>query len=135
MSKSINELDFKDYSGLNKTNEYDRKKAELLAEAMTERNTLVKRVAFLEDLLIENSDLKPFLWTTLEGVVKPLHKIDDDHLKNIMTHILNRGGTINAQIKAEAKSRGFTIPTADPRRLAIEAEIIDHDDFYPEWDD
>ena len=89
MSKSINELDFKDYSGLNKTNEYDRKKAELLAEAMTERNTLVKRVAFLEDLLIENSDLKPFLWTTFEGVVKPLHKIDDDHLKNIMTHILS----------------------------------------------
>lgn len=121
----------KDYSGLIKKNEYDHEKAELLAEAVTELKAIEKRKAFLEELIEDNRDLLLFLWTTLTGECKPLHKITDDHLKNILGHILNRGGRISPQIKAEALSRNIAIPdeTAFQAQRLLEAregEII-HD--------
>lgn len=139
MAKKVNELDFKmydfkKYDGLNKTFDYDHKKAEVLAEAMTERNILTKRLKYLEELAKDNQDLTPFLWTTLEGECKAIHKLDDDHLKNIMNHIVNHGGRISPQIKAEAVSRGFEVPEEltsakafryiNGNRL-IDAEILD----------
>ena len=125
----------KDYSGLIKKNEYDKEKAQLLAEAITEKLTLEKRVAYLDELINENSDLTKFLWTTLDGTCKPLDKIDDSHLKNIMGHILNRGGRISPEIKAEALSRNITVPdevTFMAKRLleAHEDEIINNKDRY-----
>ncbi len=133
----MNELNFKDYKGLHKTNEYDKKKAELLAEAVTEKITLEKRLDYLNDLIAENSELKSFLWTTLTGECKPLHKIDDSHLKNIMGHLISRGAKIAPEIKAEAVSRGIPVPSdtdavlyANRMNRAIEAEIIDRDDIF-----
>lgn len=132
---SVNEMDFKDYKGLNKTNDYDKKKAELLAEAVTEKLLLEKRVKYLDTLIDENKDLTPFLWTTLKGECKPLHKVDDKHLANILRHISERNGIISPQLRAEAISRNIELP--DPALLyesrmnrMLEAEIIDHDDMF-----
>lgn len=131
----MNELNFKDYKGLNKTNEYDRERAELLAEAVTERITLQKRIDYIDTLIDENKELKPFLWTTLKGECKPLHKLDDDHLTNILSHVAQRNGQISPQLRAEAISRDIAIP--DPAVLyekrmnnMLEAQIIDHDDIF-----
>lgn len=131
---SFKNYDFKKYDGLNKTYDYNKEKATLLAEAMTERNALQKRIKYLEELAKDNQDLTAFLWTTLAGECKALHDIDDDHLKNILAHIVNHGGTISPQIKAEATSRGFEIPESNTTEVAmrylnrgreIDAEIID----------
>lgn len=125
---------YKDYSGLIKKNEYDREKAELLAEAITEKLELEKRVKYLDELISENQDLTVYLWTTLQGECKPLHKITDSHLKNIMGHLLNRGARINPQIKAEALSRNIPVPDevafmANRLLEAHEGELVDRDDF------
>lgn len=130
----MNELDFKDYSGLAPSNDYDHDKAELLAEAVTEKLILEKRLAYLNELVEENQELTPFLWTTLQGECKPLHKITDSHLKNIMTHLLKGGRSISKTIQAEARSRNIQIPDwtefASQRLLgASEGEIIEPDDF------
>lgn len=127
-------MKFKKYDGLNKTFDYSKDKAELLAEAMTEKIALEKRIKYLNELAHDNQDLVGFLWTTLDGECKALHTIEDDHLKNILKHIVNHGGTISPQIKAEAMSRGFEIPESNTtevamrylnRGRAIDAEIID----------
>lgn len=127
-------MKFKKYDGLNKTYDYSKDKATLLAEAMTERIELQKRMKYLEELAKDNSDLTAFLWTTLEGKCIALHDIEDDHLKNILKHIVNHGGTISPQIKAEATGRGFEIPESNTTEVAmrylnrgreIDAEIID----------
>ena len=75
--------DYKKYEKLNKTFDYDREKAEVYAEAATELIEIKKREKYLENLLKENSDLSPFIWTTLAGEAKALHKLETDHLKNI----------------------------------------------------
>lgn len=129
--------EYKDYSGLIKKNEYDKVKAELLAEAVTEKLELERRVKYLDELISENQDLTVYLWTTLQGECKPLHKITDDHLKNIMGHLLNRGLKINPQIKAEAMSRNIAVPDEvgfmAKRLLEMnEGEIVDRDDI---WED
>ena len=136
----MNAMDFKDYKGLNKTNEYDHKKAELLAEAVTEKILLEKRVKYLDNLIDENKDLTPFLWTTLHGECKPLHKVDDKHLANIIRHIGERNGIISPQIRAEAISRNIEIPDAaelyeQRMNRMLEAEIIDRNDDLLDLDD
>lgn len=133
--------DYKKYEKLNKTFDYDREKAEVYAEAATELIEIKKREKYLETLLKENSDLSPFIWTTLAGEAKALHKLETDHLKNILKHIINRGGAISPQIKAEAMSRGIEVPEDATSAAAIafvsggraflDAEIVGDDD---EWD-
>lgn len=125
---------YKDYSGLIKKNEYDHEKAELFAEACTELIEIEKRAKYLKQLITENQNLQPFTWTTLQGECKPLHKIEDDHLRNILGHIIKRGGNIPAEIKAEAVSRNIEVPDWEAvaaRRLlqAREAEIIELEDL------
>lgn len=126
----------KDYSKLFKTYDYDREKAELLSEAMTERYELLKRVKYLEDLAKENKGLAKFLWTTAEGKVIALHKLEDDHLRNILKHIVDRNGVISPALKAEARSRNIEIPAESDMAAAvrylnagrqIESEIVDED--------
>lgn len=129
--------EYKKYEKLNKTFDYDREKAEVYAEAATELIEIRKREKYLTTLLEENKDLSPFIWTTLQGEAKALHKITDSHLKNILTHITDRGGAISPQIKAEAMSRGFEVPedgmTANAiayisrGRGFVDAEILDED--------
>lgn len=144
----ITELDFKDYNfrkyeGLHKTYDYDKEKATLLAEAMTERNLLKKRIAELDALADDNTDLHQFMWTTREGTVLALHDIKDDHLQNILTHIVAHGGSISPTIKAEAVSRGLDIPEASTTSRAIrylnagreiDGDILDIEDIWDEQD-
>ena len=129
--------DYKKYEKLQKTFDYDKEKAEVYAEAATELIEIRKREKYLTELLEENSDLSPFMWTTFDGETKALHKIDDSHLKNILKHIVNHGGAISPQIKAEALSRGFEVPEdgMSARAVAylsggrqVDAEIIDDED-------
>ena len=130
--------DYKKYEKLQKTFDYDKEKAEVYAEAATELIEIRKREKYLTELLEENSDLSPFMWTTLDGETKALHKIEDSHLKNILRHIVNRGGAISPQIKAEALSRGFEVPEdgMSARAVAylsggrqVDGEIVDDEDW------
>lgn len=133
--------DYKKYEKLQKTFDYDKEKAEVYAEAATELIEIRKREKYLTELLEENSALSPFMWTTLDGETKALHKIDDSHLKNMLKHIVSRGGAISPQIKAEAMSRGIEVPEDATSAAAIafvsggraflDAEIVGDDD---EWD-
>ena len=126
-------MTFKDYKGLHRTYEYDKPKATLLAEAMTELVTLKKREKYLQGLLEENSNLKPFLWGSMDGRVQAIHDIPDDHLKNILLFLPRNGREIPKEIKAEALSRGFEV-NEEVNRKAYTAQLASGiDDFDDEW--
>jgi hypothetical protein len=92
------------YHKLKLKNDYDQEAAEQLADAMNE----VRR---LQALIDDNEELRPYVWTTADGRSAALHKLEDDHLKNIMTWIVNVNGVaVPRAIKAEALKRGFPIP-------------------------
>lgn len=103
-------VQFKKYASLAPKNEYDHEKAETLAEAMTELVTINKRKAYLESLLVENKDLKPFLWASLDGKVQAIHAIDEAHFRNIIHFLVLKGRSISKEIRAEAAVRGVDIP-------------------------
>lgn len=100
----------KQYKSLEKSNDYDHDKADEYAEAVMELKSLQSRREYLQELIDDHSDLKDYMWTTAEGVTLPFHKIEDDHLKNIMTHLIDKNRRIPAQIKAEARSRNLEVP-------------------------
>lgn len=100
----------KQYKSLEKSNDYDHDRAEEYAEAVMELKSLRSRIDYLDELLDDHSELKEYMWTTKEGVTLPLHKIEDDHLKNIMTYLIDSNKRIPAQIKAEARSRDIEVP-------------------------
>lgn len=102
--------DFKSYSELEKTYEYDKKKATVLAEALTEAIELKLRLQELERLIKLNSNLKKFIWGTAGGKAVAFHDIEDDHLKNILTYLPAHGRETPDALKAEARSRGFPLP-------------------------
>ena len=116
----------KEYHKLNKVSDYDHEAAEELAEALNEINQNNERNRTLRALVDENSDLHPFVWQTAEGVVIPLHKIEDDHLANIMAHILERGQQIPKSIRSEAVSRNIAIP-AKKASVWDRAKLIESD--------
>lgn len=104
----------KEYKKLLGTVDYDHDAAEELAEALNEITTLEQRIGMLKGLVNENEDLHQFVWRTAEGRVIALHKLEDDHLVNIMLHLLRRGEAINKGIRSEAVSRGLTVPQVVP---------------------
>ncbi len=99
-----------DYAKLKKLNSYDEEAVEELAELYKERRRLEDRLDHLNEIVVENKELKQYVWTTLEGDSIPLHKLETDHLVNIMQHILNRGGNISKAVKSEARKRDLEIP-------------------------
>ena len=118
----------KEYNKL-EGSDYDKEKVEELAEAMNELVAITCRVDYLNELVDENKDLHKFVWRTLKGEFIANHMIKDDHLKNIMIHCLNRGGDIPKCIKAEARRRGFTVPTAPRTTAYIDAEYNEDEDW------
>ena len=122
------------YAKLSKVEEYDKEAAEELATALNEVTALEGRISQLRDLINENKKLHPFVWTTADGLATAVHNLEDDHLKNILQHVVNYGQSPNKGIKSEARKRGFVIPTEarrieyDRRKmLAVrEGEVIDH---------
>lgn len=125
-----NGFQFKKYESLQPKNEYDHKKAEALAEAMTELTAIKKRKKFLESLLEENKDLQPYLWASMDGRVQALHLIEDSHLKNILNFLANRGKHISKALRAEAASRGFEVPES----YTAEDDMFDSDEMYDNED-
>lgn len=94
--------------------DYDHEAAEQLAEALNEITDLERRAGQLKQIVEENEELHQFVWRTADGVSVPLHKIDDDHMSNIMLHLLRSGRPIPRAIRGEAISRDLVIPATVP---------------------
>lgn len=126
----------KDYKKLEAVNEYDKEKLEELVEAMNELRQLESRANYLKELIEQHSELHEFVWGTADGKLLAFHTIEDDHLKNIMTHCVNSGRRIPKGIKAEARERGFEVPDdSQEKLLAYRAEkLLESDnDMFGEW--
>lgn len=109
-------VDGKKYSRLMGAIDYDHEAVEELAEALNEIDQLNLRVNQLKQLVTENPDLQPFVWRTANsgtGVIA-LHKIENEHLSNIMMHLLRGGRSIPKGIRGEAMKRGITVPASIP---------------------
>ena len=100
----------KKYTKLLGAVDYDHEAAEELAEALNEIDNLERRVTELKQLVQENEELHQFVWRTAPGKVIALHNIDDEHLSNIMLHLLRNNRAINRAIRGEAMKRSLVIP-------------------------
>lgn len=110
------------YKKLELAASYDHELVEELASAMEEIIALDNRKAYLQSLIAEHKNLAKFIWGTAEGELIPHHKLEDDHLKNIMLHLLSTRRQIPKGIRSEAVKRGFDIPTKGSRtQLVLEA--------------
>jgi hypothetical protein len=88
--------------------------AEQLAEALNEITDLERRAGQLKQIVEENEELHQFVWRTSSGESVALHKLDDDHMNNIMLHLLRTGRPIPRAIRGEAISRDLVIPATVP---------------------
>lgn len=100
----------REYKLLNREENYNHEAAEELAEALTEMSQLHRRISTLAELVKENDDLHPFIWTTAEGKSIAVHTLEDEHLTNILQHLFTNGRKINKVLRAEARKRGIEIP-------------------------
>lgn len=103
----------KKYAKLAGKVEYDHEAAEQLADALNEIATLEQKVNQLRQLVNENTELHQFVWRSNDGVLA-LHNIGDDHLGNIMLHLLRERKAIPRAIRGEAMHRGIVIPAIIP---------------------
>jgi hypothetical protein len=94
--------------------DYDHLAAEQLAEALNEITDLERRAGQLKQIVEENEELHQFVWRTAGGESVALHKLDDDHLNNIMLHLLRTSRPIPRAIRGEAISRDLVIPAVVP---------------------
>lgn len=122
----------KKYEKLEKKFDYDKEQATELAEAYTELVEVERRAKYLQDLIKQHSKLKKFMWGSQDGKVTALHDLEDDHLKNILQFLPRNGREISAQMKAEARSRGFDIP--DDNGLSPMRAIAEHSEFATDED-
>lgn len=94
--------------------DYDHEAAEQLADALNEITEIERHAAQLRQIVEENEELHQFVWRTASGESVALHKIDDDHMNNIMLHLLRNGRAIPRAIRGEAISRELVIPAVVP---------------------
>lgn len=118
----------KEYKKLNKYEDYDHAAAAELAEALNEIVTLEARLTFLKELVGENQELHSFVWRTAENKVIALQDIEEDHFKNILQHIVNRGDKIPKAIRAEADRRKVELPVSVRIRL-LNGQVMDAEPF------
>ena len=120
------------YDKLVKNNDYDREVVEQLAELVEEITAKESELKNLTKLADQHKKLYKYVWKTLDGKVIALHKIEDDHLKNIMFHLLKNGKSIPIEIEREALSRQMVIPDSRPN----ERKLLEYyEDEYDIWDD
>lgn len=122
--------DYKKYEELEKTYDYDKKKATILAEAVSELVEVKKREAELERLIKLNSGLKKYLWGTADGKVIAFHDIEDDHLKNILTYLPANNRTTPDALKAEARSRGIALPDENAQFKLVAGKSFSNVDVF-----
>lgn len=99
----------KQYTLLNKVNDYDHDVANEVVEAMNEIAILQGRVQYLQNLVNEHKKYQKFVWKTVEGVHIAFHNLTDDHLLNIIKHLQGQGRTISKELRNEANTRGFAV--------------------------
>ena len=104
----------KKYAKLMGAVEYDQEAAEQMADALNEIDELNQKMNQLKQLVTENPDLHQFVWRTSNQGVYALHNIDDDHLSNIMLHLLRNSEAIPRAIRGEAMKRGLVVPATVP---------------------
>jgi hypothetical protein len=102
------------YSKLLSKVDYDHEAAEQLALVLNEITTLEARATQLRQIVEENGELVPFIWRTSTGETIAIHKLEDDHLNNLMLHLLRTGRPIPRSIRGEAVSRELVIPSSVP---------------------
>jgi len=125
----------KTYDKLDKFSNYDREAAEQLAEARNEMVALATRLSELKDLVGVNEELKPFVWTTAEGVSMAIHSIEDSHFRNILKWIVDRSHSVPPALVAEAKRRGIEVPSRSTKELPsgfmsdAESDVEDDTDY------
>lgn len=118
----------KEYKKLNKFEDYDHESAEQLAEALNELREVASRAVVLKDLIQENTELHPFVWTTAEGKSIALHDIEADHFVNILNHIVGSGRSVNKALRAEAMRRSVPLP-GERLHLGVGADYEEDVDF------
>lgn len=129
--------DIKKYSKLLGSTDYDHEAAEQLADALNEIATLEARVTQLKQIVKENKELHQYVWRTANNEVIALQNLEDNHLENIMMHLLRNGQPIPRAIRGAAIKRGLTVPVkvsidwneAESRRI-IEASTKDREDIW-----
>lgn len=92
------------YDKLDKSGAEDIDTVRQYAEARTEVKLLEVRIEYLEELISDNDELSSAVWTTAEGKCIPIADLEDDHLKNIVSHLGARGA-FNRRIVAEYRKR------------------------------
>lgn len=93
--------------------DYDHEAVEQLAAALNEITELELKVTQLRQLAEENQELHQFVWRSENGVIA-IHDIGNDHLGNIMLHLLRSNRAIPRAIRGEAVARGVVVPAAVP---------------------
>lgn len=109
-----NNPDAKKYAKLLGKVDYDHEAAEQLADALNEIVELEQRAAQLRQIVNENEELHQFVWRTADNKTIALHNLDNDHLENIMLHLLRSNRAIPRGIRGEAISRNLVIPASVP---------------------
>lgn len=92
---------------------YDHEAAEQLADAYNEIDALKLKIEQLKMLTQENNELNQFVWRSENGYIA-IHNIGNDHLGNLMLHLLRRGRGIPRAIRGEAIARGVVVPAVVP---------------------
>src|SRR5258708_14875492 len=92
----------KKYSKLLGKVDYDHEAVDQLAEALNEIAALEQRVSQLKQIVTENKDLHQFVWRTSANESLAIHSIEDDHLNNIMLHLLHTSRAIPRALRGEA---------------------------------
>ena len=99
----------REYKLLDKTDLENLEVIREYAEARTELKALELRSDFLQELIDENDGLRGSVWTTQGGKCIAISDLDDDHLKNIIIHLRERGA-YNARIVKEYQKRFKEMP-------------------------
>lgn len=100
------------YEKLLRVEKYDTDVVDELVEALNEITKLKALTTQLQTLVDENADLHQFVWRKGDGEAIALHNIDDEHLANIMVHLIRTGRSISKAFRGEALKRGLEIPNS-----------------------
>lgn len=122
--------DSKKYGKLLGAADYDHEAAEQLADALNEIVEHEQRAGQLKQIVEENKELHQFVWRQANGEVIAICNLEDDHLSNIMLHLLRTGHAVPRAIRGEAMKRNLVIPVKVPidwkdelRGLPIDASV------------
>lgn len=98
------------YEKLDRTANEDIEAVREYAKARNEIRVLTARIQYLNELVDENDHLASSVWTTAPGECIPIADVEDDHLKNIVTHLQDTR-RFNTRIAKEYNKRFGEMPS------------------------